>query len=978
MNRTHSVLLSLLILAVILLCASCGGSTVQLDNQDARGVTQDGFSLLRYDDQGQASTAMDGTLDMQVQPGNGTTVVQIAIDDNTPAWGVTLDLQYDPTRFSPAAVEFDGLIDSPLELAVTSRGGLVALGQVSTDGAEARTGQFATVTFRNEPFRSTSAPLDAHNVPLDVDYNVNGVDVNAFNLSDTDGTDGVDFTIYGLFAIGDGNQDGISNISDLTPMGALFQQAVTPTDLIAARADYNHDGLVTVNDLTPLGARFGEVTSAIEILVGDSATGLGDANVVQTLTWASGTAPAGTPSTTTADPSDVWRTWTGTLSAAELGNVDTAGDGDGTVFVSARTINAANDTAGPVFDGIAVTVGGGDFTVATVTLQIEGATGGTGANNDIFGDGSTAELEANEEVTLRVTDFTGTFQGNPFNGSGDVGQTGGPTQQEFDARLAQIQNNMTYVQELNPAAEPDFETDKEAVLIFDGTQGGGNATGDDTATVFPDDQPNNFQEGRLTVSFGGTTQANIIIDLNVEADPDAPVVTKLSAAGGQVDGNWVVLDSSPTLSGEFNFPGGDPSPVDGTTVDLQLVNLTTNQVVQEFDFVADNPDANGEFGVSPSAGGYSYTARVSPGLLTAGELYAIRVLSPPLEHPSSVNKPVGEFFTGGTEAVINADTNVLPSDSLRVNDTKIAIVLADPQIRRNPSVTVDVINGNINPVFPGGFDDLLKETGDQFPMSVVNNSEVYPVANVIAGNDPTQIAPEDAQNPAINVSEVNPNRIVIDIAALIAADPTQTRTFSYRVFNKPTVAGQNATRTVLSEGTFTINADPGPAPAAVVGTDFGVNIFDDEITGPRELADLNPLFFTDKTLDIARLPASEGAASNDTEALFVQFNGGFLQVIESGLTNPAGFTAQGVSVVLRRQLDTDEAGPYPVDVRISGVGQNDIDYIGFIHLTQLDAEGQAGNLIDGQLYDVVLRDPTQGATDDYVYALPLLVEDSSN
>nr|MDQ3024312.1 cohesin domain-containing protein [bacterium] len=151
MNRTN-VLLSLLVLGLLLLGASCGGgsSIVQLDDtRDAQGISEGGFNLVRYDDTGSTTNALNPTLGLTVQPGGATTTVIIAIDDQQPMLGVTLDLHYDQSRFSPQDVAFGELIDTPVELAVMSVGGLVALGQVSTEGAGTRNGQFATVTFRN-------------------------------------------------------------------------------------------------------------------------------------------------------------------------------------------------------------------------------------------------------------------------------------------------------------------------------------------------------------------------------------------------------------------------------------------------------------------------------------------------------------------------------------------------------------------------------------------------------------------------------------------------------------------------------------------------------------------------------------------------------------------------------------------------------------------------------------------------------------
>ena len=60
-------------------------------------------------------------------------------------------------------------------------------------------------------------------------------------------------------------------------------------------------------------------------------------------------------------------------------------------------------------------------------------------------------------------------------------------------------------------------------LAADGDQTNGNPTGDDTATVFPDDQTGNAAEGTLTISFDNTNNSvdDVDVTLDVTADPDA-------------------------------------------------------------------------------------------------------------------------------------------------------------------------------------------------------------------------------------------------------------------------------------------------------------------------------------------------------------------------------------------------------------------------------------------------------------------------
>src|SRR3954447_8372892 len=103
MNRF--VLLALLFTALLLAGVSCGGSagTTQLGGaKDVQGITEAGFRLVRYDDQGNATNALNPTLVVAAQPAADTTTDKIAIDDKAPALGVTCDLHYDPSKYTPA------------------------------------------------------------------------------------------------------------------------------------------------------------------------------------------------------------------------------------------------------------------------------------------------------------------------------------------------------------------------------------------------------------------------------------------------------------------------------------------------------------------------------------------------------------------------------------------------------------------------------------------------------------------------------------------------------------------------------------------------------------------------------------------------------------------------------------------------------------------------------------------------------------
>jgi len=66
------------------------------------------------------------------------------------------------------------------------------------------------------------------------------------------------------FFRGDGNQNGMVNIGDITPVASHFNESVAGTPG-AAVADYNRDGVVNIEDLSVLAANFGANVSQFDI-----------------------------------------------------------------------------------------------------------------------------------------------------------------------------------------------------------------------------------------------------------------------------------------------------------------------------------------------------------------------------------------------------------------------------------------------------------------------------------------------------------------------------------------------------------------------------------------------------------------------------------------------------------------------------------------------------------------------------------------
>jgi len=949
MNRF--VLLALLSMALLLLGVSCGGGAGTVDlggDKDVQGISEGGFNLVRYDGQGSATNALNPTLGLTVHPDGATTTVTIAIADKQPEQGVTCDLNYDPSKYTPVDVQFSGLIDTQVELAETSHSGLVAVGQVSTDGVAQRSGQFAVVTFRNEPNRIVSAITQKS---IDSQYSAGGFTADGFTATG-DGSGGFSVDILGIFSSlsGDGDQNGASNIADLTPLGAMLNKPVTATDAVSARADYDGNGLPNISDLTPLGANLGEVTTAIEIYAGDTDP---PTTLVDTLPWASSSTPVA-PSTTTSDPQQIWRHWSGTYDAAALTGFDT--NSDGHLFVAARASNGTDN--GPLFTpAVDVNIGtttNSNFIVTSLHLQLAG--------QDVTDGATLAIQDANQHVQLEVSSFDGTFNGVAFNHQTDLDTPTHPTTAEYQDELAKIQEDLQIVSQTLSTA-PGFETDKPGVLLNFTHHGTGSAPAQAaTAEVFPDDDPGNAAEGTVTFGFNRTNNnvGDMTVTLDVQADPSAPLVDTVNTGAGQDgNGNWIVNNTTPDIKGHLTFPGGDPATFDDTTVGAELVDLTHDVVLPiDFKYSATPPTQGGTFQFTPAAGGYNFTLRVPAGAFNSSSKYAVRFFAPTgpapdEQHGSSVNKPgdPNGFFTGGTVPSGFA-SQVLPRHDVNFNEEDIAIIPSDPQILRNPQQIANAIDGTVTPLYDGAA-DVLKASGDFFNIEFSNN-RTYPEVVVKAGSDPGVINPTDEAltngEAGVIQTETNPHRIVINIASI----PDDTlKTFAYKVFGAPVIPGDLSSRPVITSGTFTHNPDPGVNINNINGVDFGVNIF-----GNNGDLNLNQADFSNKLIHVTKLPTDWGDNQNggDNDVLFVQFNGGHIipDSFQNGTGNlREGFTNNSVSVVLINGL-----GPQvtkPLDVRIAGIGTNNLDYIGLAHYV-FNEDANASRLVETLDYEVQLKD----------------------
>ena len=491
MKYLRFVVVVFALLALALSLASCGGGATGISSLDPTltsnsfpGISFGDFKAVRYNDAGYKDSALNPTLDLHSVVNGDTTTVSVAINDTDANYGVTMEVLYDPAKYTPVTTNFSGLIDTALELAGTRTAGIVSLGQVDVNGKALRSGDFATVTFKAGPARNVLAAGDAHTAPVDTAYDPSQLSVaGAAGFTLTKATaetgDPATYSILATCAIGDGNDDGATNIASLTPMISYLNYGVviSDTNFAVAMTDYDGNGECNISDLTPIGVHLNEQTTGIEVVLSDSATVAGTATTLTSFLWADG-APAVIPPVTTTVWGDIYRQWDGTITEAQVIAADS--DADGHVWVSARTTNGTTAQA-PFATGLEITVTpfNPSFVITGIDAQIVGATGGTGATAEDFLDGDTASVVANADLTLNITGMSGTYNATNFTAANHIAQ--GVPAAEYDDQLALIIASTTWDTVI--AGDPDLYFTSGVLVPSTGT-GTGIAV-----TVFPDEDP---------------------------------------------------------------------------------------------------------------------------------------------------------------------------------------------------------------------------------------------------------------------------------------------------------------------------------------------------------------------------------------------------------------------------------------------------------------------------------------------------------
>ncbi len=278
---TH--LLQVLLVAALL--SGCGSGSA-LFGQDAADAPADaghiearkqGFSLRVLDESFRYGRQSDFTLD--VRPDGPDTLVTVATSGATDLRAAYLELEYDARLQHPLEAEVSDwpqLDRAPLHLALLNEAPAASGRAVAhfaavlpgLDKAPGASGDFELVSFRFVQGPATLQRL-ASKVPTAESSRIPDVEVDTDNGNLT----------FSYYNVGDYNQDGRVAVSDLTPIGIRFGDAVPESapNSIEAVVDGSSDGRINVQDLTPIGLNFQSRVDFFNIYLGTQ-TDYDDAN----------------------------------------------------------------------------------------------------------------------------------------------------------------------------------------------------------------------------------------------------------------------------------------------------------------------------------------------------------------------------------------------------------------------------------------------------------------------------------------------------------------------------------------------------------------------------------------------------------------------------------------------------------------------------------------------------------------------------
>lgn len=508
----------------------------------AQGAVLGSYEVIRYNAEGRADPALNPTLALRLEGG----ALVISVRDSELTTNVLLDVRYDAARVHPVATRFYGLLgdDSQVLSAafMEQAAGLAGIGECAIGAFTPRplSGNFATITFAPGTLRTASAMGDVYRQPTGVGYLIEPqqLDPGLHNLVVSNpGAGIVRVRWHNAWMRADGNQDGLCNISDLTPLGVYFGQVITTANFKCVPSDYSNDGIINCADLVPFSIHFGERCDQYLIEASDNTEGAAR-SYIATQSHYDSTAKAGAP--VYPDLKTIYRSWQidftlgGQYDLAQLVAVDSAGNFDGLVrvYITPGEILPPDSVGYEAYIEFAVPGPGNYATVTGFDILAKGASGGTGALGDEFADGGLATVVANQDLILQLNAVSGDWFGEPYAAGALPADM---TQADYDAIHATVAENLAWAITNND--DPQFRY-LGFWFVPDAPYGG---TGDPGAgPVFPDDDPRLDAvdpEGRceITLNAGflasgapglwlevpGTVLRSVRFD--VTADPSAPL-----------------------------------------------------------------------------------------------------------------------------------------------------------------------------------------------------------------------------------------------------------------------------------------------------------------------------------------------------------------------------------------------------------------------------------------------------------------------
>ncbi|MCB1215956.1 hypothetical protein KDL44_01085 [bacterium] len=386
--KSIKLLASLLALTTLALLGACGGSA-ELAADGPAGFSADV-------DRGNSIAAADFSLELRPLDGPdgqyGFEILATGLADAKAIYGT---VQYDRSRYSFSSAEASESSDERLFLAAPLADGLefgMVLANFDQRSGLSGSQSIARLSFRDgaeEPQRSVAkAPTGA---------------ANAFTLSGSvNENTGQPELSWSEINSGDGDNNGLVTLSDLTPLGISLNATGVAPGSQADKADYDRNGSVTISDLTPLGINLGTDLAGYAIFSGSSEGSLTELERVNRADEF--------PSPKTTDGVLTWN-WTGTPLAEDtffaVQYFDNAG------ALGSRSTNVLflqAVTAAPLLSNVSISlpatpvleVDGGRSIVYITEASVDGIAG----NNEEF---------APEMLGLTATAESDADPGNPFD-----------------------------------------------------------------------------------------------------------------------------------------------------------------------------------------------------------------------------------------------------------------------------------------------------------------------------------------------------------------------------------------------------------------------------------------------------------------------------------------------------------------------------------------------------------------------------------